>query len=224
MVSKRDPLDFDLYPVTCQKLSRGRSNLEVLEALIAGGARVVQLREKDLSAREFYFLAKAYRERTAQAGMTLIINDHVDICRAVEAEGVHLGQEDFPVHEARRLLGPATIIGVSTHNVSQALQAVKEGADYLNVGPLFPTSTKEHAGPPVGLELYRKVRELVEIPITVMGGINLDNLDGILAAGADRIAIVSAVVGAQDIAAAVRQFRKRIQAVAKMVSVPKYRK
>ncbi len=210
MIRRENPLDFDLYPVTCQALSKGRSNLDVLDALIEGGARVVQLREKELSDREFFELARSFRQRTEQAGMTLIINDRVDVCRAVEADGVHLGQDDFPLREARRLLGPNTIIGVSTHRVEQALRAVEEGADYINVGPIFETQTKQHSGPPVGLDLFREIRRLVNIPITVMGGIKLENLDQVLEAGARRIAVVSAVVGADDIAATVRQFRRRI--------------
>ncbi len=210
MIRRENPLDFDLYPVTCQALSKGRSNLDVLDALIEGGARVVQLREKELSDREFFELARIFRQRTEQAGMTLIINDRVDVCRAVEADGVHLGQDDFPLREARRLLGPNTIIGVSTHRVEQALRAVEEGADYINVGPIFETQTKQHSGPPVGLDLFREIRRLVNIPITVMGGIKLENLDQVLEAGARRIAVVSAVVGADDIAATVRQFRRRI--------------
>jgi len=210
MVTKHDPLDFDLYPVTCQKLSRGRSDLEVLDALIQGGARIVQLREKEISKREFLDLARAFRERTHAAGMTLIINDHIDICRAAHADGVHLGQDDFPAREARELLGPLAIIGVSTHSVEQALQAKEEGADYINVGPIFATQTKEHSGPPVGIELFRQVRKLVDIPITVMGGINLNNVNQLLDAGAERIAVVSAVVGAEDIAGTVKEFRQRI--------------
>ena len=210
MIRRENPLDFDLYPVTCQALSKGRSNLDVLDALIEGGARVVQLREKELSDREFFEMARAFRQRTEQAGMTLIINDRVDVCRAVEADGVHLGQDDFPLREARRLLGPNTIIGVSTHRVEQALRAVEEGADYINVGPIFETQTKQHSGPPVGLDLFREIRRLVNIPITVMGGIKLENLDQVLEAGARRIAVVSAVVGADDIATTVRQFRRRI--------------
>jgi len=210
MIRRENPLDFDLYPVTCQALSKGRSNLDVLDALIEGGARVVQLREKELSDREFFELARIFRQRTEQAGMTLIINDRVDVCRAVEADGVHLGQDDFPLREARRLLGPNTIIGVSTHRVEQALRAVEEGADYINVGPIFETQTKQHSGPPVGLDLFREIRRLVNIPITVMGGIKLENLDQVLEAGARRIAVVSAVVGADDIAATVHQFRRRI--------------
>ncbi len=211
MPGKAEKLDFDLYPVTCEKLSRGRSDLEILDALIAGGAQVVQLREKELSIREFYGLAEAFRERTKSAGVTFIVNDHVDICRAVGADGVHLGQDDFPVPVARKLLGTETIIGVSTHTLAQALKAVEDGADYINVGPIFPTKTKEHSGDPVGLNLLREVQERVAIPITVMGGIHLDNLDSVLAAGARRIAVVSAVVGAEDVVATVKRFRERIR-------------
>jgi thiamine-phosphate pyrophosphorylase len=211
MPGKADRLDFDLYPVTCEKLSLGRSDLEILDALIAGGAQVVQLREKELSMREFFDLAKAFREKTRRAGMTFIVNDHVDVCRAVAADGVHLGQDDFPVRAARKLLGSKTIIGVSTHTLEQALKAVEEGADYINVGPIFPTRTKEHPGDPVGLELFREVQRRVAIPITVMGGINLDNLDAVLEAGARRVAVVSAVVGARDVAQTVKVFRERIR-------------
>jgi thiamine-phosphate pyrophosphorylase len=210
MVLKDNPLDFDLYPVTCEQLSRGRSNLELLDALIAGGARVVQLRDKELSDRDFFTLAKKFRRVTARAGMTFIVNDRLAICQAVEADGVHLGQDDFPVREARRLLGPQTVIGVSTHSLDQAMQAVKDGADYINVGPIFATQTKQHAGPPVGLELFERIRRRVSIPITVMGGITLDNLDQVLAVGANRIAVVSAVTAADDIAGTVREFRRRI--------------
>lgn len=211
MVPKDNPLDFDLYPTTCQQLSRGRSDLEVLDALIEGGARVVQLREKDISDREFFELARIFRRRTAQAGMTFIVNDRLDICRAVEADGIHLGQDDFPPREARRLLGPQTVIGVSTHSLEQALQAVEEGADYINVGPIFATQTKQHSGPPLGLDLFRQVSRLVKIPITVMGGINLDNLNEVLEAGARRIAVVSAVTSVENIAETVRQFRRKIE-------------
>lgn len=209
---RHNPLDFDIYPVTCQQLSRGRTNLEVLEALIAGGARIVQLREKELPDGEFYKLAKLFKTRTAKAGMTLIINDRLDICQAVGADGLHLGQEDIPVQEARCLLGQEIIIGVSTHNEEEALKAAQEGADYINIGPIFQTSTKQHSGPPVGLDLFRKISRQVNIPITVMGGINLDNLGQVLQAGATRVAAVSAITSAEDIVATVREFRRRIHA------------
>lgn len=211
MPGKADLLAFDLYPVTCERLSHGRSDLEILDALIAGGAKIVQLREKELLLRDFFDLAKAFRERTKRAGVTFIVNDHVDVCQAVQADGVHLGQDDFPVPEARKLLGTDRIIGVSTHTLEQALKAVEEGADYINVGPIFPTQTKEHFGDPVGLGLFREVQKRAAIPITVMGGINLHNLDSVLAAGALRIAVVSAVVGAENVAATVKTFRERIR-------------
>ncbi|MFH1734496.1 MAG: thiamine phosphate synthase [bacterium] len=211
MVPKENPLDFDIYPVTCQKLSRGRSNLEVLDALIEGGARIVQLREKELPDGEFFKLARLFRHRTAKIGMTLIINDRLDVCRAVEADGLHLGQDDFPLREARKLLGPQTIIGVSTHNVKEALRAVEDGADYINVGPVFQTQTKQHSGPPVGLRLFQEISSQVKIPITVMGGINLDNLDQVLQAGAKRVAVVSAITTADNIVETTREFRRRIR-------------
>ncbi|MBU1881420.1 thiamine phosphate synthase [bacterium] len=171
MVPKTDPLDFDLYPVTCASLSAGRSNLEVLDGLIAGGAQVVQLRSKELSDRDLFHLAAEFRRRTREAGMTLIINDRVDICIAVQADGVHLGQDDFPIPEARRLLGPRAVIGASTHNLDEALKAVSEGASTINVGPIYATQTKEHLAGPVGIDLFKQIKDRVSIPITVMGGI-----------------------------------------------------
>jgi thiamine-phosphate pyrophosphorylase len=208
--SKAALLDFDLYPVTAEKLSRRRNNLEVLEALLGGGASIVQLREKEIDDRSFYELALAFRRRTRQAHATLILNDRVDICMAVDADGVHLGQDDLPIPVARRLVGQQRIIGVSTHNLDEALRAAAQGADYINVGPIYPTVTKEHVGPAVGIELFRQVSRCVQLPITVMGGIKLDNLDPLLEAGARRIAVVTAVVSADDISEAVRQLRAKI--------------
>jgi thiamine-phosphate pyrophosphorylase len=208
--SKAALLDFDLYPVTSEKLSGGRTNLEVLEAFLDGGASIVQLREKELDDRSFYEMATAFRRRTREAKATFIVNDRVDICVAVDADGVHLGQGDLPIPVARRLLGPERIIGVSTHSVDEALRAAAQGADYINVGPIYPTTTKEHSGPSVGVDLFREVSQKVRLPITVMGGIKLDNLDPLLTAGARRIAVVTAVVTARDISEAVRQLRARI--------------
>ena len=211
MVQKVDSMDFDLYPVTCEALSNGRTNLEVLDALIRGGAKIVQLREKELSDGNFFRLAKEFRRRTQRVSMTFIINDRLDICRAVKADGVHLGQDDFPVQEARLLMGPDAIIGVSTHNLEEALQAEADGASYINVGPIFETKTKKHSAPPVGLELFHEVKSKVNLPVTVMGGINLDNLDQVLEAGANRIAVVSAITGASNIVATVKAFRRMIR-------------
>ena len=135
-------LQVDLYPVTCERLSAGRSNLDLLEAAIRGGAKIIQLREKELPTGDLYRMALAFRKITAEAGMLLIINDRVDIALAVDADGVHLGQEDLPLSAARRI-APELLIGISTHSREEALKAQGEGADYVNIGPIFPTRTKE---------------------------------------------------------------------------------
>jgi thiamine-phosphate pyrophosphorylase len=203
--------EIDLYPVTCQRLSGGRSDLEVLEGLIDGGARIVQLREKALCERDLFRLAETFRKRTEQAGMLLIINDRVDIALAVGADGVHLGQEDFPVRAARTI-APDLLIGVSSHNLAEALRARDEGADYVNIGPIFPTGTKEGVGRFLGPEAIVTTAPRLGIPFTVMGGIKEANLGLVLEAGAKKIAVVTAVTQAPDIAQAVRSFRNRIRA------------
>ncbi len=199
----------DIYPVTCEQLSNGRSDVEVLKGVIEGGARIIQLREKKLSERDFYRLATDFRELTARAGMLLIINDRVDIALAVGADGVHLGQDDFPVPAARKL-GPELLIGASSHNLEEALRAQEEGADYVNIGPIFPTATKEDAGFFLGPEAIAGISKRLRIPFTVMGGINESNIDQVLSAGARRIAVVTAITRAPDIAAAVRSLRAGI--------------
>lgn len=198
----------DLYVVTCAPLSRGRRNEEVLEAVIAGGGHIIQLRDKEASPREFYAMAQRFRERTRAAGILLIINDYLDIALAVDADGVHLGQDDLPLEAARRL-APELIIGRSTHSLEQALEAQAGGADYVNIGPIFPTGTKEHSTA-LGSDAIRTIAPHLYIPFTVMGGINLSNIDEVVAAGARRIAVVTAVTQADDMVAAVRALRARI--------------
>ncbi len=199
----------DIYPVTCERLSEGRTNLEVLEAVIQGGSKIIQLREKDYLKRDLYNLALKFREITARAGVLLIINDHVDIALAVEADGVHLGQEDLPVEVAKNL-APELLIGASTHSLEDVLQAQKDGADYVNIGPIFPTRTKEGVERVVGPEAIATISPHVEVPFTVMGGINEANIDQVLAQGARRVAMVTAITRAADIAAKVRSLREKI--------------
>jgi len=199
----------DIYPVTCEELSQGRSNLEVLEAVIQGGARIVQLREKEYSKKDLYHLALIFREMTAKAGVLLIINDHVDIALGVEADGVHLGQEDLPLTVARQL-APELLIGASTHFLEDALQAQRDGADYVNIGPIFPTRTKEGVERVLGPEAIAKISPHVEVDFTVMGGINEANIDQVLAQGARRVAMVTAITRAADIAAKVRSLKEKI--------------
>jgi len=203
--------EIDVYPVTCERLSAGRSNLEVLEAVIRGGARIIQLREKECSKRELFDMAFTFREVTTRAGVLLIINDHLDIALAVGADGVHLGQDDLPLTAARRL-APDLLIGISTHSLEEALDAQREGADYVNIGPLFATSTKAGVDRGLGPEAIASIGSRLSLPFTVMGGITAANLDEVLAAGARRIAMITAITQAADIAQAVRVFRERIRA------------
>ena len=199
----------DIYPVTCEELSRGRSNLEVLEAVIRGGAKIIQLREKEYQKKDLYHLALKFREMTAKAEVLLIINDHVDVALGVEADGVHLGQDDLPLPVARQL-APELLIGASTHSLEQALQAEKDGADYINIGPIFSTQTKEGVGHSLGPEAISEISPQIKVPFTVMGGINKENIDQVLAQGARRVAMVTAITKAADIAASVRLLKERI--------------
>jgi len=200
----------DLYPVTDQSQSNGRSNDEVLAAIIGGGARIVQLREKELSKKAFYEMACRFRKATSDADILLIINDHLDIALACNADGVHLGQDDLPLPAARKL-APDLIIGVSTHDLPEALAARDGGADYINIGPIFPTGTKQVPTLPRTPQAIREVAPHLHVPFTVMGGINRGNIVQVLEAGARKIAVVTAVTKAPDIAAAVRGLRGQIR-------------
>lgn len=201
--------DVDLYPVTCEELSLGRSNLEVLEGVIQGGARIIQLREKSKSRKEFYDLAKAFKKRCAEANVLLIINDHLDVALSVGADGVHLGQDDFPLKEARKL-APDLILGASTHSREQALRAQDEGADYYNIGPIFPTTTKAHLSHFLGPEAIGEISKGIQLPFTVMGGIKKEHIPTLVRAGARRIAVVTAVTKEKDIPSAIADLRRAI--------------
>jgi thiamine-phosphate pyrophosphorylase len=200
----------DVYPVTCEELSEGRSNLEVLEAVIRGGAKIIQLREKEYQKKDLYYLALKFREMTAKDGVLLIINDHVDIALGVQADGVHLGQDDLPLTVASQL-APELLIGASSHSLEEALQAVKDGADYINIGPIFPTRTKEGVERVLGPEAISTISPHVEVPFTVMGGINEENIEQVLAQGARRVAMVTAITRAADIAKKVRSLQDKIR-------------
>ncbi|MHB8908128.1 MAG: thiamine phosphate synthase [Syntrophales bacterium] len=202
-------LEVDLYPVTCERLSAGRSNFALLEAAIRGGARIIQLREKEGTTGEFHRMALRFREITAGAGMLLIINDHVDVALAVEADGVHLGQEDLPLAAARKI-APELLIGISAHSRQEALRAEEGGADYVNIGPIFPTRTKEGVSRFLGPEAIPGIAAGLKIPFTVMGGIGCANIEMVLARGARRVAVVTAVSEAEDMAGAVAALREKI--------------
>lgn len=193
-----------LYLVTSQTLSGGRTTTEIVAAALAAGVTLIQLREKEMPLREYVDLALRVRAMTAERGALLMINDRLDVAMAVGADGVHLGQEDFPVAAAREL-APGLIIGASTHSVEEAERAQADGASYVNIGPLFPTGTKQWAGEFLGIRGLRKIAAHVRIPFTVMGGIKREHIPELVAAGARVIALVTAVTQAADPEAAARE-------------------
>ena len=200
--------EVDLYPVTGAEHSRGRGSEQIVEAVVAAGCRMVQLREKDLGKGDLYRLACRVREIAAD--ILLIVNDHLDVALAAGADGVHLGREDLPVAAARRI-APELLVGASSHSLEQALAAQAAGADYVNIGPIFPTGTKPHAGF-LGPRAIAAIGPRLEVPFTVMGGIKEENIDEVLRAGARRVAVVTAVTAAADPEAAARRLREKILA------------
>ena len=183
-----------IYPLTDVQLS-GLSHAEQVELLSRGGATLIQLREKQMAAVEFYEQAQAAVQVAERCGVQLLINDRVDIALAVKAHGVHLGQDDMPPEAARRLLGPEAVIGYSTHNIEQAVAATRLPIDYLAIGPIFATTTKSDTAPVLGLEGLRAVRKAIgKFPLVAIGGITHKNARAVIDAGADSVAVVSAVL------------------------------
>jgi len=196
-----------LYLISDTAFSRGRTHEEIVRAGLSGGARVIQLREKKLSLHELYPVALRIREMTREADAALIINDSIELAMAIGADGVHLGQEDMPAGVARRLLGPDKIIGVSTHTIEEALVAQGEGADYIGFGPIYKTDTKG-SGEPKGPEGLRAIREKIKVPVVAIGGIDAGNARVVIDAGADAVAVISAVVSAENIEKAAREIAR----------------
>jgi thiamine-phosphate pyrophosphorylase len=199
-----------VYLITDRRIAGGRPILEIVRAAIAGGATVVQLREKEASTREMIELGRALLAITRAAGVPLIVNDRVDVALAIEADGVHVGQEDMPAALTRRLIGPHRILGVSAATVAEAEQAVRDGADYLGVGDVYGTPSKPDAGPPIGLEGLAAIARAVAIPVVAIGGITPENAAATIDAGAVGVAVISAIVGAPDPAAAARRLRQAV--------------
>jgi len=183
-----------VYPITDTTIS-GLSHCEQVKRLIAGGAALIQLRDKRASSRVFYSDAQAAIEIARAADVKLIINDRVDIALALRADGVHLGQEDMPVDAARRILGDQAVIGFSTHNLEQIREALRLPIDYLAFGPIFPTTSKRNPDPVAGLDQLKRAREMVlRMPLVAIGGINRANALNVLNAGASAVAVISAVL------------------------------
>ncbi len=186
-----------LYGILDTTYLAGRDAATVAAWMIEGGVDLIQLRAKNQSDGEVIALARAVMDVTRRKGIPLIINDHPHVARATGADGAHVGQNDRSVAEARRILGKSALVGKSTHSLQQALNAEQEEADYIGVGPIFATPTKPDYSP-VGLDLVRQVRSKIRIPFFCIGGIKLENADEVIAAGAQRLVVVSGILQAQD--------------------------
>lgn len=198
-----------LYAIV-DPLDTGRSALDLAATMLAGGARVLQLRLKDATAAELLGMARSLLALARPAGALVIVNDRPDVARAAGAHGVHLGQTDVPVAVARAILPAGALVGVSTHDPAEAMRATAAGADYLGVGPLYPTGSKPDARPARGPELVRTVRAVTPLPLVAIGGITPQTAPAARLAGADAVAMIAALVRAPDVAAAVRAVLARL--------------
>ena len=197
-----------LYLVTDQTLVGGRTLSDVVAAAVQGGVTCVQLREKQLTTRDFVAQAMAMKALLAPYNIPLVINDRIDVALACGAQGVHLGQSDMPVEQARRLLPPEVFIGWSVESMDDVARSASLPVDYLGVSPIYATPTKTDTLTPWGLEGLRQVRAATALPLVAIGGIHADNARTVLSAGADGLAVVSAICAAQDTCAAALNFRK----------------
>jgi thiamine-phosphate pyrophosphorylase len=208
MTDRISPGLWRLYVITDEKVSRGRSHLQVAEAAILGGADVLQLRDKEASSGLLYRVALQLRKLTRDAKIPFIVNDRLDIALAADADGVHVGQADLPASVVREIMGPGKILGVSVDTVEEAILAEKDGADYLGVGPVFEArGTKPDTGEPVGVDRIARIRRHCRLPIVAIGGIDAENAWKVREAGADAAAVISAIVAADDIAQAARRLK-----------------
>ena len=196
-MSRRVP-DLSVYLVTDRLMARGRELVDVVLAAVRGGATVVQLREKEGSARETLALGRVLLERLRPLGVPLIVNDRVDLALALGADGVHVGQGDLPPEVARRLLGPEALVGLSITGAGDLPTLDPAVVDYAGVGPIFPTGTKADATPALGLEELARLRRLLRVPVVAIGGITANNAADVIAAGADGVSVVSAICSADD--------------------------
>ena len=204
----------DLYVVITQEYCGGRSALDVLDAVLDAGVRLIQCREKDLDDERLFDHAREFRYRAEQAGAVLIVDDRLDIALAVDADGVHLGQDDLPVEDARRL-APEHLVGASTHSLREAQIAQREGASYVTIGPIFATQTKATGVKPLGPDAIARIAPKLTVPFSCMGGIRPENIDEVVSRGAKHPAVMTAVTAAEDVRAAAKELRDRIAAARK---------
>ena len=204
----KTPDNVDLFFITDSKLTK-KSVLDDVKAAVKAGVKIVQYREKEKSTKEMIEEAKRIKEICDKNNVIFLINDRVDVCLAVNADGVHLGNDDMPYDAARKLL-PDKIIGLTAHNAEEAAKAEKIWADYIGISPIFETKTKLDAGKPAGLQLIKDVKKRVKIPFVAIGGINLKNLNSVLEAGAKSVAVISAIVTKDDVEEECKKFIKMI--------------
>lgn len=202
---RRKKLEHGLYCITGEEYSAGRPTVEVVRQMVGAGVKIIQYREKDASGKERYADCCMIRDITSAAGLAFIVNDDVALARAVGADGVHIGQDDMPIEEVRHIAGDDMIIGLSTHSPQQAEDAVRRGADYIGVGPLYATKTKKDVCAAVGLEYLDYAVKNVTIPFVAIGGIKLHNIDTVLSRGAQCVAMVTEIIGAENIAARIAE-------------------
>ncbi|HEY3419159.1 MAG TPA: thiamine phosphate synthase [Methanomassiliicoccales archaeon] len=203
-------MNLGLYVITDEGVSHGLSHVEIARKVAEGGADVIQLRDKARTEKDLMSIALQIGEITRSSGISFIINDRLDLALACGADGVHLGQEDLPLPFARRISPKGFMIGMSVKSVQEALIAESEGADYLALSPIFDTPTKHDAGPGKGLERFREIKSAISIPVIAIGGISKTNVHQVMEAGADGVAVISAVVGQKDISRATAEMRSLI--------------
>lgn len=199
-----------LYCITTEKFSLGRDNIEVVKAMLDGGAKIVQYREKEMPVLRRYRQCVKIRDMTRRRGALLIIDDSVDLALAVGADGVHIGQDDLPIEKVRDIAGEDMIIGLSTHNPAQAEDAQRRGADYIGAGPVFETHTKSDVCAPVGISYIDYASRFVRLPFVAIGGIKCGNAEEVLRHGAKCVSLVTGIVGADDITGTVSELVKII--------------
>lgn len=199
--------DVDIYGITGEEFSRGRNNITVVQEMIRAGIRLIQYREKEKHMGQKFEECLTIRRLTREAGVCFIVNDHVDLAMAVSADGVHVGQDDLPVSVIRQLTGGRMIIGLSTHSPAQAMSAMESGVDYIGVGPVFETKTKKDVCDPVGFDYLDYAVRNVPVPFVAIGGIKEHNVAGLVDRGVRCIAMISEIVGVDDIVGKVSAIR-----------------
>lgn len=204
-------MNLELYIIIDRKTIKDRSLIRVAREAIAGGATAIQLREKEMESRDLCNLALSLKKIAKQKKALFLVDDRVDIAKACDADGVHLGEKDLPIKIARKLLGKNKIIGATVRTLSGALKAQREGADYISLGPIFPTKTKKDLPPPRGLKTIARIKKKTKISLIAIGGINRDNVASVIRAGADGIAAVSAVTRAENVRKTTRELLRQIK-------------